>query len=66
MSVTGQDFIGSAKTAIYLIYNYFGVFVSVEMVDLLINVSVFFMTIILPTCVGFLLLKLTYNQAEDE
>lgn len=63
MSITGEDFIDSAKSAIYLIYNNFGLFVAVEMVEFLLNVCVLFLTILLPTGVGILLLKLTYNQS---
>jgi hypothetical protein len=67
MSIKGEGFIESAKTAIYLIFNYFGIFISVEMVNFLLNLSVFFLTIVFPTALGFLLLKLTYNQsASDE
>ena len=66
MSFSGEGFIQSAKTAIYLIYNYFGIFISVEMVDFLLNLCVFFLTIVLPTGLGFLLLKLTYNQAGNQ
>lgn len=67
MSVKGEGFIDSAKTAIYLIFNYFGIFISVEMVEFLLNMSVFFLTIITPTALGLLMLKLTYNQsAADE
>lgn len=66
MSLNGEGFIDSAKTAIYLIYNYFGIFVSVEMVGFLLNLCVFFLTIILPTGLGLLFLKLTYNQSEAD
>jgi hypothetical protein len=67
MSVKGDGFIDSAKTAIYLIFNYFGIFLSVEMVEFLLNMCVFFLTIVTPTALGFLILKLTYNQsAADE
>lgn len=66
MSVTGEDFIDSAKNAIYLIYNNFGVFIAVDMVEFLLKVCVLFFTILLPTGLGLVLLKLTYNQAPNE
>ena len=67
MSVKGESFIESAKTAIYLIFNYFGIFISVEMVEFLLSMCVFFLTILTPTALGLLMLKLTYNQsAADE
>ena len=62
MSVTGEGFIDSAKTAIYLIYNNFGLFVAVDMVQFLLNVCVLFLVVLLPTGLGLVLLKLTYNQ----
>ena len=62
MSVTGEGFIDSAKTAIYLIYNNFGLFVAVDMVEFLLNVCVLFLVVLLPTGLGLVLLKLTYNQ----
>jgi len=66
MSVTGEDFIDSAKSAIYLIYNNFGLFVAVEMVEFLLKVCVLFLTILLPTGLGLVLLKLTYTQTPSQ
>lgn len=66
MSVTGEGFVDSAKNAIYLIYNNFGVFVAVDMVGFLLKICVLFVTILLPTALGLILLKLTYNQGQNE
>ena len=66
MSVSGEDFIDSAKSAIYLIYNNFGLFVAVEMVEFLLKVCVLFLTILLPTGLGLVLLKLTYTQTPSQ
>jgi hypothetical protein len=66
MSVTGENFIDSAKSAVFLIYNNFGLFVAVEMVEFLLNVCVLFLTILLPTGLGLILLKLTYSQAPND
>lgn len=66
MSVTGENFIDSAKNAIYLIYNNFGLFLAVELVEFLLKVCVLFLTILLPTGLGLVLLKLTYNQGSNE
>lgn len=66
MSVTGENFIDSAKNAIYLIYNNFGLFLAVELVEFLLKVCVLFLTILLPTGLGLVLLKLTYSQGSNE
>lgn len=66
MSVTGEGFVDSAKSAIYLIYNNFGLFVAVEMVEFLLKVCVLFLTILLPTGLGLVLLKLTNTQAPNQ
>ncbi len=66
MSYSGEGFIDSAKSAIYLIYEKLGLFVSVEFVGSIVNISAFFITIVVPTRLGYLLLKLTYNQSPSE
>ncbi len=66
MSYSGEEFIDSAKSAIYLIYEKFDLFVSVEFVGSIVSMSAFFITIIVPTGLGYLLLKLTYNQSPSE
>jgi len=57
MSITAEGFIDSAKTAIYLIYNNFGLFVAIDMVEFLLKMSVLFLVMLLPTVLGVVLLK---------
>ena len=62
MSVTGEPYIDSAKSAISLVFSNFGLFVAIDLVDFLVGMCIIFFVALLPTGLGFFLLSSTYDQ----
>jgi hypothetical protein len=55
MSITGEGYIDSAKTTIYLIFNNFSQFLVIEIVDTLVNICVLFFGILISVLLASIL-----------
>jgi hypothetical protein len=65
MAVTGENYINSAKTALSLILDNFGLFYIVELITDLVSFFGVLITVGVPTLVGFLLVRYQNNATVD-